>query len=84
MKHLYLYLTIERLREELQAGHDLPRLRPISRDAESRPNCAPAYYQGRPASLWVNAMKQRRSRLGEDSARQYNSRHLQKCGETSW
>jgi hypothetical protein len=26
----------------------------------SRPNTAPAYYQGRPASLWINAMKPRR------------------------
>jgi hypothetical protein len=25
----------------------------------SRPNGAPAYYQGRPASLWISAMKPR-------------------------
>jgi hypothetical protein len=25
----------------------------------SRPNSAPAYYQGRPASLWINVMKPR-------------------------
>jgi hypothetical protein len=25
-----------------------------------RSNCAPAYYQGRPASLWINVMKPRR------------------------
>ena len=28
----------------------------------SRPNTAPAYYQGRPASLWVTIMKPRRGR----------------------
>jgi hypothetical protein len=28
----------------------------------SRPNCAPAYYQGRPASLWIHLMKPRRGR----------------------
>jgi hypothetical protein len=36
----------------------------------SRPNCAPAYYQGRPASLWINVMKPRRRRQCRDSARQ--------------
>ena len=28
----------------------------------SRSNCAPAYYLGRPASLWINVMKPRRMR----------------------
>jgi hypothetical protein len=36
------------------------RLRPVRPDGESRPNCAPTYYQGRPASLWISAMKPRR------------------------
>jgi|HubBroStandDraft_5_1064220.scaffolds.fasta_scaffold45458_2 hypothetical protein len=27
-----------------------------------RPNCAPAYYLGRPASLWIRLMKPRRER----------------------
>jgi hypothetical protein len=31
-------------------------------DLRSRPNGAPAYYQGRPASLWINAMRPRRRR----------------------
>ena len=26
-----------------------------------RPNAAPAYYQGRPASVWITAMRPRRS-----------------------
>ena len=51
MKHLHV--TTHRLREGFQAGHD-PHV--------SRPNCAPAYYQGRPASVWINAMKPRRRR----------------------
>jgi hypothetical protein len=61
MKHLYI--TTYRLREGFQAGgfvvHDVPG----EPDPHvSRPNCAPAYYQGRPASLWINAMKPRRRR----------------------
>jgi hypothetical protein len=79
MKHLYV--TTEWLREGFQAAHDLPRLRPVSLDAECRPNCAPAYYQGRPASLWINVMKPRRRRRGRgrECARQSRpSRHLQK------
>jgi len=28
----------------------------------ARPNSAPAYYQGRPASLWISAIRLRRSR----------------------
>jgi hypothetical protein len=36
----------------------------------SRPNTAPAYYQGRPASVWINSMKSRRTRRGRDGARQ--------------
>lgn len=58
MKHLYA------TKEQLREGRDLPRLRLVSPAAESRPNSAPAYYQGRPASLWVNAMKLRRRRRG--------------------
>jgi hypothetical protein len=74
MKHLYV--TPDRLREGFQAGHDLPRPRPVPDvPAEpdphvSRPNSAPAYYQGRPASLWINLMRPRRGRPGRDGARQ--------------
>jgi hypothetical protein len=39
----------------------------VNRDAHAqadayipRPNSAPAYYQGRPASFWINVMKPRR------------------------
>jgi hypothetical protein len=28
----------------------------------SRPNGSPAYYQGRPASVWINASRPRRGR----------------------
>ncbi len=72
MKHLRI--TADRLREELQAGHDLPRLRPVpdgpaqSDSHVSRPNSAPGYYQGRPASLWIEAMKPRRGRQRRDTA----------------
>jgi hypothetical protein len=31
-------------------------------DLRSRPNGAPAYYQGRPASLWIRVMKPCRNR----------------------
>ncbi len=36
----------------------------------SRPNCAPAYYQGRPAALWINIMKPHHRRQRRDSATQ--------------
>lgn len=73
MKHLYV--TTERLREEFQAGHDLPGLRPVpdvpadSNPRVSRPNSAPGYYLGHPASVWINAMKRRGRRDGRDGAR---------------
>jgi hypothetical protein len=47
-------VTTDRIRVAFQAGYDL--LNPYI----SRPNCAPAFYQGRPASLWIKAMKPRR------------------------
>jgi len=78
MKHLYA------IKDQLCEGRDLPRLRLVSPAAESRPNSAPAYYQGRPASLWINVMKPRRRRQGRDSVRQSSSRHLQKYGERPW
>ena len=35
--------------------------RPAGPDSHvSRPNCAPAYYLGRPGSVWINVMKPRR------------------------
>jgi hypothetical protein len=40
-------------------GHEIPG---EPEPHVSRSNCAPAYYQGRPASLWVNAMKPRHRR----------------------
>jgi hypothetical protein len=58
------YVTTDRIREGFQAGYDL--LNPHV----SRPNCAPAYYQGRPAALWINAMKPRRGRSRGPWARQ--------------
>lgn len=58
MKHPHV--TTYRPDEGLQAGHDLHRLRPAPH--VSRPNTAPAYYLGRPASLWINVMRPRRRR----------------------
>jgi hypothetical protein len=69
MKHLYV--STYRVPEGFQAGrdrvdgtgafvvHDVPG-EPCAHI--SRSNCAPAYYQGRPASLWSNVMKPRRRR----------------------
>lgn len=68
MKHLHV--ITERLREGIQAGPDPLGPGPVSPGADSRPNSAPAYYQGRPACLWINAMKPRRKRQDRDSARQ--------------
>ncbi len=31
------------------------------REMHARPNCAPAYYQGRPATLWIAVMGPRKS-----------------------
>jgi hypothetical protein len=36
----------------------------------SRPNCAPAYYQGRPASVWINSMEPRRTHQSQDTTTQ--------------
>jgi hypothetical protein len=32
----------------------------------SRSNCAPAYYQGRPANLWIKVMERRRRRTADE------------------
>jgi len=37
-----------------------PRAR--SQEIRHHPNTAPAYYQGRPASVWITALRQRRKR----------------------
>ena len=51
------------------AGHSGPSPAGVPRDglAEPKrkvnpPNSAPAYYQGRPAALWINALRPRRER----------------------
>lgn len=56
----YPHVTTHQSGEGLQDGHDLHRLSRVPH--VSRPNCAPAYYLGRPASLWINVMKPRRRR----------------------
>jgi hypothetical protein len=38
--------------------------------AISRPNSAPAYYQGRPACFWITAMSPRRSRTQDRPVRE--------------
>jgi hypothetical protein len=48
MKHLYVTTYGDR------EGFHYPHI--------SRSNCAPAYYLGRPASLWIKAMEPRRRR----------------------
>ena len=53
--------------------HDVPE-QPHPRILRS--NCAPAYYQGRPASLWINAMKPRRRRTAQ--------RHLARALTGGW
>jgi hypothetical protein len=59
MKHTHV--TTYQPDEGLRAGHDLHGQRPVPH--VSRPNSAPAYYLGRPASLWINVMKPRRRRI---------------------
>ena len=51
------------------AGHPGPGPAGLPRDGLADPkrkvspsNSAPAYYQGRPAALWINAMRPRRGR----------------------
>jgi len=50
----------------------------------SRPNCSPAYYQGRPASLWINSMKPRRTRERRDSATRAVVALLCVGGSSAW
>jgi hypothetical protein len=48
----------------------VPDHRATPRQETARPNTAPAYYLGRPASKWITALSPRRRRLSATGARQ--------------
>ncbi len=66
--------TSRAVQDSRQRAHDRPDTgsRPATRDAPagprevSRPATAPAYYLGRPASLWITVMRPRRNRTAPD------------------
>jgi hypothetical protein len=60
------FVEVNADRGRLQRRHDRgPALRDVPSLPEReirRPNAAPAYYLGRPAGLWITAMRPRRDR----------------------